>query len=846
MIFSIVAVLAMVVDHSRQSLSLETLQRAADAAALAGAKRFNGKLNGWREAKQAAVLALKQNPIHGVTPELLATLQLLEGPSAFNAPTSVHEGSRGKIGKLNVTIERGVLWHDFALRSPISEAFPEGRQGGFRFVSLETHGDAAVPIPQGVEGYLYSNAVRVTLSLDSLSTSFGRVMGVLGFSNLARSAIAVTHEELEVSIAPIAIPLCALRLNDDPYAQPDQQQLSEINFSATCARQGIGSEADPKRELQSFLGSRLESIQNDEIARRREGIARFESYLRPLYAYYDPAKGISVCFTGNKAGYRHNCKTIPLWGVLGVPSSSPGRRATASEVAEAFVNGIRTSPGQFWASLESLQGFKLSPSLTDAIAQSIVNPAFEDRNTYRSTFYDEFTEGLEGNDSVRLARRNFPFIRTQRPSCGSPGPLDDMFDPERRPCIEDDPATPINDADPYHDLRVFWPTTYEVDGEPVVGRLLMDRRRDTISRQPLDYTNPLCHHPSIPIDSVNSSGDPRRHVVRRTLAAVIAPGAKERPDGSPVTYCNFEELFGGYEDNRTKSVAPVPESKPVIVGFIPITAYDVGLTDLDAIATFQPVGATNPFDYRRINQGQVTAGTVPPNGWERVATPRWQDPVSGEIIVDRNTGELDVEGNYFINRAKGYIKQYDEDHEEWEECVEKSKSKCEDQRAEAQGGDFLGIPEEYLACFDFTNVFKNPEFGNVVSAIGAIQPDTCSSINPVTLIETSYPCIKEAKDKANGLFNVLQNHFEENIPALDYAHCVPRKDLASNPPVHDKNDPDYYVQPLDTTRAGFGCGGVLFRAACGANDGVEQNSLYLAGGIPWDRTSPALVAEDTP
>jgi hypothetical protein len=851
-LFITVVILAMVVDHSKQSLSLDTLQRSADAAALSGAKRFTGTIIGWQEAKQAAVLALKQNPVLGIHPDQVAQLRLSEGPSAFNKHGSIHQGSIGKIGNLNVTVERGVLWHDNSLKAPKSGLFPDGKAGGYRFISLEGVDTEGVPIPPGLEGYLYSNAVRVTLQLDSLATSFGNVMGVLGFQNLRRSAIAVTHEDLEVTISGIAIPACALQVNDDPYATPDKQQLDFINFSAACARQGIAAEADPKRELQGFRGNFLERLHNDEIQRRREGLARFESYIRPFYAEYTPGeKGVSICYTGTKDGYRHNCKYIPLYGILGVPSTVPGETASAHQVAEAFANGVKASPGYYWASLESLRGFQINPSLADSVASSILRPKFSDRHNYSSTFYDEFTEGAQGDENVRMAKRNFPFIRNLRPSCGNPGPLDDLFDPERRPCIEDDLSTPaLNEADFYHDLRIFWPTNYEIGGESVMGQILMDRRNLATSRQPLDYTNPMCHHPSIPIDSLNTTADPRRHTVRRMLAAVIAPGTKERPDGRPVSYCNAAELFAGYEGVETpSSTAAVPETHPVIIGFIPITSYDVGLHDLDANPAFQPVGNTNPFNYRVVDDKKITTDVTlppPPNGWQRVASPRYSDPVSGETLVDRNPGELDVEGNFFTNRAKGYVKQYEEEHTDWEKCVEKTKTDCEDSRKDAPGGNFLGIPEEYLQCFDFRPVFQHPQFGNALRSIRGIKPDTCSSTNPLTQLTTSYPCITQAEAEADQVFGILQTHFEENIPALEFSHCIPRKDITDSNQVHDKNDPDFYVQPIDTTRAGFGCGGVLFKAACGSSDGIADNTLFLPGGVNWDSTTPALVAEDTP
>ena len=845
----IVGIVAMVVDHSRLSLSLDTLQRAADAAALSGAKRFNGKIEGWQSAKKAAVLALKQNPVLGVNPDSRSDIILTDGPSAYNETNTVHPGSSGTSGKLSVTVERGVLWHDYRLKSPASERYPDGRQGGYRFISLEGSTANDLPVPKAVDGYLYSNAVKVTLKIDSLATTFGRVFGALGFNNLEQTSIAVTHEDLEVSIAPIAIPLCALRLNDDPYAADDELELDYVKYSASCARQGVAAEADPKRELPAFNGDRLEQLVADEISRRREGITRFESYLRPLYAYYDPAKGVSVCYSGNNPGYKHNCKTVPLWGILGIPSSTPGEQATADQIAAAFAEGVTASPGMFWSGLQSLRGFKTKPNLADVIAEAIQNPPRLDQHTYQTTFYDEFTEAYQGQENIRVAKRNFPFIRNARPACGGPGPADDTFDPERRPCLEDDPTTvAINEADSLHDLRKSWPTTFEVDGEPVKARLLMDRRYENVSRQPLDYTNPLATHPRIPKDSVNSGGDPKRHKVTRTLAAVIAPGV-EKKNGKAVVYCDAEGLFSGYVDrDELLSVAPVRSSRPVILGFIPIATYDVGLKDLDAVEEFKPRGVTNPLSYAVVRPGFRRSTTytqspiIPPNGWSRVNTPFYTDPASGETIVDRNPGELDVLGNLHTNRARGYVEEYDEEHAEWRQCVDSEKRKCEEKRTKAKGGQFLGIPEEYIQCFDFREVFANRKFGNVVLALDSMDTSQCATANP---LEPSVTCISDQDEEDAGkMFNILQQFFEKNIAALPYSHCLPRKDIEQNLNIHDKSNPDYYVQPIDTNRAGFGAGGVLFKTRCGTGDGIEQNTIFMPGGVNWDATTPAIVAED--
>ena len=79
---------------------------------------------------------------------------------------------------------------------------------------------------------------------------------------------------------------------------------------------------------------------------------------------------------------------------------------------------------------------------------------------------------------------------------------------------------------------------------------------------------------------------------------------------------------------------------------------------------------------------------------------------------------------------------------------------------------------------------------------------------------------------------------------VGFARCLPMANLRDPQHTKNKNDPSHYVQPLDNLRLGWGCGGALFKTACGTGDGIEDNSLFLPGGVAWDQTTPALVAED--
>lgn len=843
--FATIALMAMVIDHSRQSLAFETLQRSADAAALSSARRLDGRKNGWVDAKKAAVLALKQNPIHGVSLEELSALRLDSGTAAHEQTHAYHPGIQGRAGRMIVTVERGVLWFDHRIKERESTFLPRGASGGYRFISLEQEHDfKGMPIPPLVEGYVYANAVRVQLRLESLATTVGRLLGVSAFTDLERTAIAVTHEALEVPVAPFAIPLCSLRLNLDPYAAPDELETAAYDPRAACTRQGLATEADPKREYQSHLNDDFPLLSQDEIERRREGLARAEAHIRPFYANFSAAKGVSVCFTEPVEGARHNCKSLPIYAVLGVPSVTPFATSSAEQIAEAFEQGVTARPGMYFAPLVDLKEFSLKRSLQDRIAASINDPSSYGEYVQSVPFKEAFTEPLASAPEFRVAKPNFPFIRNERPECSD-------FDPERRPCVIDDPYTPVNEAELNHryDLRIDWPTLYETGGEPVRGQLLMDGRKEDRTRLPLDYTNPMCHHPDIPIDALNS-GDPERHRVRRMLVPIIAPSTEKRVNGKPVSYCAWDETFSGYQgQSRASSVAPGPEANSVILGFTWANVYDLGLADLDRVPEFQPKSGFTHIDEGSLHG--IDANLVSPNQWKRVATPFYSDPTTGQVLKDASPAFLSV-GNGIVQYASKRARQFMEDHDSWEGCVEDSESmegvrECEQYKPRLARNSFLGIPYEYLQCFDFSGIVSHPVYGNVLEAVASIQPNTCTR----KIVEADghtrtvqVPCFSKSETERDAFFNILGNFFNQEIPAQPHAHCMPREDLRNGRAIKDRNDPDYYIQPLDTTRAGFGCGGVLFKLSCAEESNGESNPFFLAGGVPWDKTKPALVSDD--
>jgi len=96
------------------------------------------------------------------------------------------------------------------------------------------------------------------------------------------------------------------------------------------------------------------------------------------------------------------------------------------------------------------------------------------------------------------------------------------------------------------------------------------------------WTNPLCHHPSIPANDIGAAR------VREVKVMVIAP---EDPQRTP--YCDFKSQFRG---GLVEAWPPYKDTNPRVIGFVRINLFDFNFEKLSAkeSETFAGLGEGKP------------------------------------------------------------------------------------------------------------------------------------------------------------------------------------------------------------------------------------------------------------
>ena len=485
---------AFVVDHSTESLSVATIQNTADISALSAVRRFDSTIEGWRDAKKAAISSLKNNSIHGELSSVISGIKFTDGPRNRYDEAGVDGarlGTTGTAGDVTVTIERGIVLY-------------RNQEDGHQFISLEPSldDDENGPWNSDLPPFLYANAVRTTILFDSLDTSFGKLTGVDSVDDLERVGLALVDENLDMPVAPFAIPLCQLLLDTDvnnPPYNPDmhiaQHMRSDFIPGNQSARELVFTELNANGSPQGFNGKLMLTL-TDEEERRREGITRYESHVRPPFVTwsYGPAGG--QCSTNPFEGENLSCKHLTMFGVMGAPSKIAGQSVKPSDMPallnRANEGRLVASPGMYFSPLDSLveRGNTLE-HYAGAQARSFLNS--RTAGTIDTIF-------MEGPEATRETTVNFPHVRKPLQKCSAT-----FWDMENRPCASEANGREIDDP-----LRKTWPM--EVNGSTTTHVLLMDPTRELG-----DFTNPLCHTGEANVDQ------PKEVPVRRGLAMVIAP-----------------------------------------------------------------------------------------------------------------------------------------------------------------------------------------------------------------------------------------------------------------------------------------------------------------------------------
>lgn len=635
-----VMVAALVVDHGKEELTVENLQRSADAAALAGARSLNGRIDGWRESKKAAMHAIRRNSVHSVGATTLSGLRLTDGPASYwdthdseipSATTSapaLHRGTRGSAGEIEVEFERGTLWAD-----------PD-QEGKFRFRSLE---EAESGVSHYTSAYMLANAVRARITLRSLPTSFARIFGVGSFDTLTREAIAVSDAELVKPVLPIAIPSCVLNHNRNPWVTTGSHINPHFDVAMACEGRMIASFTNARGDLAINLPGRSADIDLPEVSRRLldDGFERLEAQIPRPYPSRPFMPGeANVCFDANTLStptWAHNCKASIRYAYLGVPSSQARQSANEHEVVNAISNRPSATVGMYFKPLNDLFSLRTDVAASEAIAQ-----AFE-RSTTK--FANVFLVG--GRPA-----RNYPYLRTGRPIL--PG-----LDPQGRPPIGGIGAQ-------NYDVRRNYPSNgMNAWGQENIEKILMGKMDEQGGMGQLNYTLPMCNWRSVQPNNPNNG-------VITGYAMVIDPGV----DGAP--YCDHR-----YDGQRKEAVAAVPGSEPIITGFVKVVLS----------------GGFNFVDYRITNPPPPPGSPgLNPSITNTVAIPAF--PTTSGVYYDDNIAYLDTEGTEELTDLKNRSSQYSEEFLQHVECVGDTGGQCGDNRPSTSElrPDF---PADLERCFDF-------------------------------------------------------------------------------------------------------------------------------------------------
>lgn len=471
---AILGIVALVIDGSRRNIVVEHLQNAADAAAMAGVRKLNGKPNGMRLAKRAAVGVLIEARISGLSAELDDSFELTLGdpdPYENQDPGNRYRALEGEAGNLHVKIERG-YYRD--LGSPDGEL-------NFQFQSLEGINELF-----GVESHVLANAVRVTLNIEGVETTFARVFGTQDFGSLVRTSIALYDSELQPCVAPIAIPLCQLMLNTGTAGG---LHTTSFNPGMQCQREFTATEAYA------------------EVSDREEGLNRASWYPLPPYVYMDGSPTFCQPGGGYPPGNYLNCKAIPAKAVLGIPTSDPSEAAlpaAPSEVAELLKGDggcIKAGIGSRFRSMNAAVNTSGLPiDAPNGFLQEEPGSVLEQRLL----------------DLINNSPDSQPFNDVFRP-----GGIEQPNYPHLRRIY-----TALNDPDPFRELRISWPIVQQ----PGTAEMYL-APKGAVPDDPYQWKNPAATTPGTGAK------------VKPINVMIIANQLAEKP------YCDFENLFAMQQQN---------------------------------------------------------------------------------------------------------------------------------------------------------------------------------------------------------------------------------------------------------------------------------------------------------
>lgn len=775
-------VAGLVIDNGREELTVQNVQRAADAAALAGASRLDGTIDGWRRAKIFAVATLRQNRIHGVSPGAIAGLSLTSGSPSYwdvnavgpNAGQTMipaaMAGTSGTAENVTVTVERGAFWYD-------SDDFGNGSY------SFESWEDAIARKPKkgngpektNTDSYLVANAVRVRVRVDSWQSFLGGLFGVGSFSNLERVAIAVSDGDVLSPMLPIGIQVGFLLHDNDPTttnayrATEDPRTVAADRYIATFA--GARNERDN--------GSNPDNVNLPITAEQFEmGFQRYENSVSSTLYNDIPANTPTVCLPQPFPfdTVMNNCKAIEVRStVLGVPSGRPRQTATAGQVTNAIVSGVRAGVGQWFAPLQGAEAAELFTN--DAHMNIIAQKMNDAANPQFSDFFDRFKDS--GSTSLNQL---FPRL------------------PNR--IVPSDPFGRLPD-DPVYELIKPFPRNQAGD-ESITAKFV---RGDSTGTSPNDalyrFHNPLCFDPRM---NGGLANDRQMRVIEGYAAIVDA-------DAPGIDYTDFRYDNGG---QNAKEV--LKQTKPRMIGKKRIVIWGGNFRNLDAaFPPGPPPNAAVPASWVRASPTIVSKNDGAPN-----------------TIVGENTFAFLDTNELGFSEWKRKKREYKDDLDQWESCVEGTAGDGSPDCDIPDSNDLLYHPPLAIrACFNLEGIIGDVQqlVGDIVSNYG-LDGENCD--------DEPEDCNWRASTNGEQIAGQIETAIETFIANLSNAplvawpntHCAYFLDDRSRP-----NQANSYREDMDPFYAGMGCAGLEYSVIYNA----EPTSF--ATGKTFGQQQPTLVKE---
>jgi hypothetical protein len=548
LLITIMVLIALVVEIPQQEVLQTQAKIASDSAALAAASHLDGTISGWEKAALTASHNLESNLFVNSSFQKQNTTYSIE--FGFARMTSDPNGSAND------------NQFDSFVKVPL-QTLPAGCDSALTCLNFDFL-DSAHARYFGASQKSIANAVRINVTSQGAASVFGKIVGVMGYGQINKSAVSLVYDQQEYCVAPLAIPACALFLDTDPnhYGPPSidkEYLLDDFDPILQSGRELIFTEASPWKPW--------------TFHKRAFGLNRHLTYHRPPLINYTnivgfPSDGPNECgipASSDPNKKYPNCRADAIFGVLGAPGSSPGDTEAISpfdledyftEFAKEWKNG---PPSISTCSVKARFGAPFRP-LENAVDNKF---GLLSNETYADGDNPPTMDGDEPPKKIisRALKKLMPYMSTENFR-------NTFYDTDGQPKAN----IPLTRST-IEESIIRWPPYDKVSSSSIdeavftsddTSTTTIDERTNTrillklqAPGQPNSHIKPLAH----PKGYVTSEVE---HGVKEVLAMVIGP-AGQNP------YCDYPAFL---EQRQQWNTTPHSQSAPRIIGFVKVILVD--------------------------------------------------------------------------------------------------------------------------------------------------------------------------------------------------------------------------------------------------------------------------------